>query len=168
MKLPFIKSYCIDTNILITLKAYYPKKESAFKAIWDEIERLISDGNMLTINIVEDEIKKYEGKDDFLKRWIKAHRKHFIVPIDSEIWEAGQKIIDEHPELIDQKKMSSNEPEADPFLIALAFVKDCTIVTQESKEKPNKIPMIAGYYQIRCINLFEFFREQGLAFVKRA
>lgn len=166
MKLPFIKSYCIDTDALITLKTYYPKKEGAFKTIWEEIERLIKEGNMFTTKLVEDEIKKYMG-DDFLIKWIKAHRKQFIVPIDSEIWTAGQKIINEHRELLDKKKLSDNEPEADPFLIALAYSRDATIITQESKTNPNKIPTVAGYYQIRCINLFEFFNEQRLEFIKK-
>lgn len=165
MKL-FEKSYCPDTNALITLDAYYPKKEQAFKAIWDEIERLVKEGNMFTIKLVEDEIKKYHG-DSFSKRWINARKKQFIKTIDSEIWEAGQKILSEHSELLDKKKLLQNEPEADPFLIALAFVTDSTIITQENKIKPNKIPTVASHYQIRCINLFEFFNEQGLGFVKK-
>ncbi len=167
MKLPFIKSFCIDTDALITLKTFYPKKEPAFKAIWEEIEKLIKEGNMFTIKFVEEEIKKYQGKDDFLKKWVKARKKHFIVPVNGEIWEAGQKIIREHPELLDQKKLANNEPEADPFLIALAYSRGATIITQENKEKPNKIPTVASYYQIRCISLFEFFNEQGLTFVKK-
>ena len=166
MKLPFIKSYCIDTNVLITLKAHYPKKAPAFKAVWEEIERLIKEGNMYTVELVEAEIKKYVG-DDFLVKWIKAHKKQFIVPVDSEIWTAGKKIMGEHPELLDKKKLSDNEPEADPFLIALAYSKGATIITQESKTNPNRIPTIAGYYQIPCIDLFEFFNEQKLEFVKR-
>lgn len=39
MKL-FEKSYCIDTDALITLDFYYPKKEEAFKAIWEVMEHL--------------------------------------------------------------------------------------------------------------------------------
>jgi hypothetical protein len=162
----FEKSYCLDTNALITLDAYYPKKEPAFKAIWQEIEKLVKEGNMFTIKLVEDEIKKYQG-DNFSKRWINARKKQFIRPINSEIWEAGQKIVSEHSELLDKKKLLQNEPEADPFLIALAYVTGSTIITQESKEKPNKIPAVASHYQIRCINLFDFFNEQGLAFVKK-
>ncbi len=165
MKL-FDKSYCIDTNALITLDAYYPKKEVAFKAIWEELERLVEEENLFTIKIVEDEIKKYHG-DNLSKKWINVRKKKFIKPINSEIWEAGQKIIREHPELLDKKKLLQNEPEADPFLIALAFVTGSKIITQESKEKPNKIPVVADHYKIKCINLFEFFDEQGLAFVKK-
>ena len=167
MKLPFTKSYCIDTDALITLKTHYPKKEPPFKAIWEEIEKLIKEGNLFSIKIVEKEIRKYQGKDDFLKKWIDAYKKQFIIPIDSEIWSAGEKIMTEHPELLDKKKLSNNDPEADPFLIALAFAKGSTIITQESKSNPNKIPMVASYYRIKCINLFEFFNEQGLEFVKK-
>jgi hypothetical protein len=61
MKLPFIKSYCIDTSALIDLKRHYPRSEAVFKAIWQEIETLIEEGNMLTVKIVEKEIEKYQG-----------------------------------------------------------------------------------------------------------
>lgn len=166
MKLPFIKSYCIDTSALIDLEQHYPKKEPPFKAIWEEIEKLIKERNMFTIKIVEDEIRKYQG-DNFLKKWINAHRKQFIIPIDSEIWTIGKKVMAEHRELLDEKKLLNNEPEADPFLIVLAYIRGSTIITQENKTKPNKIPVVANSYQIKCINLFEFFNEQSLEFIKK-
>jgi hypothetical protein len=165
MKL-FEKSYCIDTDALITLDFYYPKKEEAFKAIWEVMEQLVKEDNLFTIKFVVDEIKEYHG-DNFSKKWIHSRRTQFIKPIDSEIWEAGKKIMRDHPELLDQKKLANNKPEADPFLIALAYKTSSTIITKESKDNPNKIPTVASYYQIKCINLFEFFNEQGLAFVKK-
>jgi predicted nucleic acid-binding protein len=167
MKLPFIKSYCIDTSVLIDLKRHYPKNEAAFKAIWQEIETLIAEGNMFTVKIVEKEIEKYQGKDDFLIKWINKHKNQLIYPMDSEIWNAGTKIMEKHPELLDKKKMMNGEDEADPFLIALAYVKGCTIITQESKDNLNKIPTVANKYKIKCMNLFEFFNAQGLGFVKK-
>src|SRR3990172_1090878 len=160
MKLPFIKSYYIDTSALIDLKVRYPKNNPAFKAIWDEIERLIKEDCMFTVKHVEDEIIKYQGKDDFLKKWMDAHKKRLIIPMDSDIWTAGEKVMNEHPELLDKKKLANNDPEADPFLVALAYVKGGTIITQESKDNPNKIPMVARNYKIKCIDLFEFFNEQ--------
>lgn len=167
MKLPFIKSYCIDTSALIDLKRHYPRNEPAFKAIWDEIETLIAEGNMLTVKIVEKEIEKYQGKNDPLKKWIQKHKTKFIVPIDADIWNVGTEIISKYPELLDKKKMMNGDEEADPFLIALAYVKGCTIITQESKTNPIKIPTIASKYDIKCINLFEFFNVQDLGFTKK-
>jgi hypothetical protein len=167
MKLPFIKSYCIDTSALIDLRRHYPKNEATFKAVWEEIETLIAEGNMITVKMVEKEIEKYQGRDDFLIKWISKHKKQLIYPMDSEIWDAGRKIMEEHPELLDKKKMMNGEEETDPFLIALAYVKGCTIITQENKDNPNRIPSIASKYDIKCINLFEFFSTQGLSFVKK-
>jgi hypothetical protein len=167
MKLPFIKSYCIDTSALIDLRRHYPKNEATFKAVWEEIETLIAEGNMSTMKIVEKEIEKYQGKDDFLIKWISKHKKQLIYPMDSEIWDAATKIMEKHPELIDKKKMMNGEEEADPFLITLACVKGLTIITQESKDNPNKIPAIANKYKINCLNLFEFFNAQNLSFVKK-
>jgi len=73
------KTYCIDTSALIDLHKYYPRKEPAFRAIWEEIERLIDKGSMFTIDVVEEEINDYQGRDDFLKRWLKEHKKKFVI-----------------------------------------------------------------------------------------
>jgi hypothetical protein len=49
--------------------------------------------------------------------------------------------------LPDKKKLQTGEPDADPFLIALAQSKGTTIITQE-KDDPNKtkIPAVAQHY----------------------
>jgi Domain of unknown function (DUF4411) len=42
----------------------------------------------------------------------------------------------------------------------------CTIVTTESKDKPNRIPQVADKYGVKSIDLYEFFDERGLAMKK--
>jgi hypothetical protein len=61
--------------------------------------------------------------------------------------------------------MQTGEPDADPFLIALAQSEGATIITHE-KNDPNKIPAVAAYYKVTSIDLFEFFKERGLKFIK--
>jgi len=165
-QLSIIKLYCIDTSALIDLERHYPKIQTAFKAIWEEIEQLIKEGSIFTIETVQEEIEKYQGKEVFLKKWIFKHRRQFIIQIDSQIWKIGQKITAEHPEILDKKKIETGENQADPFLIALAISKVTTIITNENKDKPNKIPLVAAHYGVKSIDLFEFFGERDLKFVK--
>ena len=167
MKLPFGDSYCVDTDALITLMTFYPHNIQTFSAIWQDIETLIKEKRMVSVKYVHDEIKKYQGKNDALKKWAaKQNRKHFFLPIDKEVLSLAQEVIVQFPDLLDKKKLQTGENEADPYLIALARHTGSKIITQENKEKPHKIPLVAAHYQVNSINLFEFFEERGLKFVK--
>lgn len=167
MKLSFGNCFVVDTNVLITLMAYYPPDNPTFKAIWDEIKELIKQKNMFTTSVVYDEIMKYLGKDDRLKKWAKAHKKRFFIPTNPEIFQIAKEIIKDFPDLPDKKKLQTGEPDADPFLIALSQSEGATIITQEKDDlNKTKIPTVAQHYNINCINLFKFFEERGLKFIK--
>jgi hypothetical protein len=51
-------------------------------------------------------------------------------------------------------------------LIALAKSEGATIITQERKDLPNRIPMVASHYGVKSIDLYEFFEKRKLKFVK--
>jgi predicted nucleic acid-binding protein len=166
MKLPFGDSYAVDNNVLITLMAYHPQDRPAYRAIWDEIETLIKQEKIFSTMVVYEEIMRYLGKDDRLKKWARSHKKRFFIPTDSEIFQLAQDVAKKFPDLLDKKKLQTGEPDADPFLIALARSEGATIVTQERKDLPNKIPMVASHYGVKSIDLYEFFEERKLKFIK--
>ena len=41
---------------------------------------------------------------------------------------------------------------------------DYVIVSPESENNPNRIPDVCKYYQVRHLNLFEFFEDNGWQF----
>jgi predicted nucleic acid-binding protein len=166
MKLPFGDSYVVDTNVLITLMAHHPQDTPTYQAIWDEIESLIKQKKIFSTMVVYDEIMRYLGKDDRLKKWAKSHKKRFFISPDQETWQLAQDIIEKFPDLLDKKKLQTGEPDADPFLIALAKSEGATIITQERKDLPNRIPMVALHYKVPSIDLYGFFEERKLKFVK--
>ena len=167
MKLPFEDyNYVADNNVLITLITFYPKDKPTFKALWDEIENLIKQKTMFSTDVVYKEINRYRGKNDIVKKWAKSHKKSFFIPTGKETWELAQNIIKKFPDLLDKKKLQTGEPDADPFLIALAKSEGATIITQERKDLPNRIPMVALHYGVKSIDLYEFFEERKLKFVK--
>jgi len=166
MKLPLGINHVVDTDILITLLTFYPKDKSTFKAVWDEIENLIKKKIMFSTDVVYQEINRYRGKNDVVKKWAKSHKKSFFIATNKEIWQLAQDIIRKFPDLLDKKKLQTGEPDADPFLIALARSEGATIITQERKDLPNRIPMVAAHYRVKSIDLYEFFEERKLKFVK--
>ncbi len=166
MKLAFGNNYVVDTDVLITLMTYHPQDKPAYQAIWDEIEVLTKQKNIFSKMVVYDEIIKYLGKNDQLKKWAISHKKRFFISPDQETWQLAQDIIKKFPDLLNKKKLQTGEPDADPFLIALAKSEGATIITQERKDLPNRIPMVALHYSVKSIDLYEFFEERKLKFVK--
>lgn len=166
MKLPLGNRYVVDTNVLITLREYHPPGNPTYQAIWDEIETLIKQKNIFSTIFVYEEIMKYLGKDDWLKNWAKSHKERFFIPTNLEIFKLAQDIAKDFPDLLDKKKLQTGEPDADPFLIALAKSEGATIVTQERKDLPNRIPKVALHYEVNSIDLYEFLETRRLKFVK--
>ena len=166
MKLALGINYAVDTNVLITLMAHHPQDKPTYQAIWDEIEALIKQENIFSTMIVYEEIIRYLGKNDQLKKWAISHKKRFFISPDKETWQLAQDIIKKFPDLLNKKKLQTGEPDADPFLIALAKSEGATIITQERKDLPNRIPMVASYYRVKSIDLYEFFERRKLKFVK--
>jgi len=158
------KVYIIDTSGLIKLESTFKYDNPVFSAIWEEIEELIKQGRFKTIDFVEDEINDYEGKEDFLKKWLQEWKKQMVVPTDEESINAAIPIINAeyNTGFFDAKKQASGKEEADPYLIAYCKVNNCTLITNESKLKPNKIPAVAAKNDVKCIDINDFLAEREL------
>jgi hypothetical protein len=156
--------YVIDTNGLINLEYLFKYDNPVFKAIWDEIEDMIAQGIFRTIDFVEEEINSYEGKQDFLKNWVKKWKKSFVVLTDSESINAAIPIVNEEYStgFFDAKKQAEGKEEADPYLIGYCKVHNCVLITNENKTKPNKLPAVATKNGVICIDINDFLNERGL------
>ncbi|MCF8350516.1 MAG: DUF4411 family protein, partial [Bacteroidales bacterium] len=159
----------IDTSGLIQLEFTFKYDNPVFQAIWEEIEDLIQQGRFRTINFVEQEINSYEGKQDFLKKWIKKWKKSFIYPTDAECFNAAIPIVNEEYDsgFFDPKKQAEGIEEADPYLIAYCKVHNFTLITNESKTRPNRIPGVALKNGVKCIDIYDFLKERELKMERR-
>lgn len=156
--------YAIDTSSLIILESTFKYDNPVFKAIWEEIEDLIGQSCFRTIDFVEEEINSYEGKQDFLKNWVKKWKKHFVVPTDAESINAAIPIINQEYStgFFDAKKQAEGKEEADPYLIGYCKVHNCVLITNESKTRLNKIPAVSSKNGVTCIDINDFLIERGL------
>jgi len=157
-------TYVIDTSGLIKLEVTFNYGNPVFSAIWEEIEELIDQGRFRTIDFVEDEINRYQGEKDFLKRWTKKWKQKLIFQTDAETFTAAIPIINTeyNTGFFDAKKLASGQEEADPYLIAYCKVNNYTLITDENKHKPNKIPGVSAKNDVKCIDIFEFLAEREL------
>ena len=156
--------YVIDTSALIILDLTFKRTNPVFIAIWEEIEELIIQGSFKTIDFVEDEINSYEGKEDFLKKWVKKWKKYLVVATDIESINAAIPIINEEYKsgFFDAKKQAEGKEEADPYLIGYCKIHKCVLITNESKIKPNRIPEVSAKNGVKCIDINDFLMEREL------
>lgn len=156
MKLPFPDyNYCIDTSALIDLKETYSR--DVFPSVWADVEKFISQGRFIAPLEVLNELQQ---KDDELLKWAQNHRKMFK-DLDNEQQQHVRDILNDFPKLVDPSKMV---PDADPFIISLAMSEGCIVITSEKMSAPGSrktgIPNACQKFNIKCVSLREFFREQ--------
>jgi hypothetical protein len=148
--------YAVDTCSFTQLVRSYPIE--VFPGIWDKLEDMISDQLVCSVDEIYIEII---DQNDALAEWTKKNRNIFL-PINEEIQMNVKDILKTHSNLIDLKK---NMSVADPFLIAVAMMHKCAVVTEEKPSggpERSKIPDVCRAYGIECIRLLEMFKEEGL------
>ncbi|MCB0735989.1 MAG: DUF4411 family protein [Bacteroidetes bacterium] len=162
--------YVIDTNALITLDLTFKREVPVFTGIWEEIEDLIRSGNFKIIDFVEQEINDYEGKEEFLKTWVKKWKKHLVAKTDTESINASIPIINEeyNTGFLTASKQAQGKEEADPYLIGFCKLHKYVLISNESKAKPNKMPAVARKNGVECISLNDFMVERELKIQRKS
>lgn len=154
--------YVFDTSAFVTLKHFYP---STFPSLWTGLDKLITAGQLVSVREVFNELDDY-NEADFIQNWAKQNKKIFATPSREE-QELVQKIlaVPHFQSLIGSKAILKGTPVADPFVIAAAWARKGTVVTQEQL-KPNaaKIPNVCAHFKVPCINLETFMSNQGWSF----
>ena len=153
--------YVFDSSPLIDLfRHYYPDQ---FPTLWQKFDTLISAQTILSVREVKNEL---DGRDDRLSAWVKDHRELFPIPVASELSIVTEIFKVSHfQSLIRKKQQLIGSPVADPFVIAKAKYTNGCVVTQE-KLKPNasNIPNVCEHFNIQCINLEGFMKNEGWTF----
>ena len=147
--------YVIDACALINAAQNYNMAKKSFAHIWETLDTLIQNGELISSSEVIDELK-----DDDLKEWAKGHKECFT-PLTKEVQEKTAEVLAQFPTMI--KIRSSGNSNADPFLVATAAVQGGTIVTDEKlgdhKTKDYKIPNVCQALDIPYMNLHTFLDQ---------
>lgn len=150
--------YSIDSSALIFAWSR-PYQHERFPSFWNSMDQLIQDG----ILIASDEVKmELARKQDDLFEWIQQRQQMFI-EVGPDIQREVSRILTAFPDLVHP---DSHRPQADAFVIAVARIENCKVVTQEKGGKLTrpKIPYVCAQYNIDCIDLYEFVAEQDWSF----
>jgi len=161
--------YCIDTSVLIDLDNHYPRR--FFESLWSNIEQLMREGRLITIEQVMKEIKHLNRPE--IEKWLKQFP-GVVRPFSQEIGNCLSEIMAALPDFVDQSK---ERDEADQPLVALAlaenraqriFSGDFVVLTNERRKRPNerrvRIPDACAHFGIRCFSLFELMEHESWRF----
>jgi len=152
--------YVFDSNTLIKIFDNYYR--SQFPSFWEKFDEYVANGKIISVRTVKTELK--DGKD-LLADFVMANN-IFCMPTDDET-DFITKIFEvEHfQDLISKKARLQGKEVADPYLIAKAKISNICVVTEE-KFKPNaaKIPNVCQKFDVLCINLEQFMKDESWSF----
>lgn len=169
MKSDASEIYCIDASAFIRMHRFYPLR--IIPDLWNLMEELFKQRKILSHQIVFDEIVPKTGKKDELAQWLTGFRQNFF-PTTQRQLELVPDVLSNFPKLIDPE---SEKDQADPWMVAMLVEimeqdgmfgdqSDYVMVTTESEKKSTRLPAACKHYNIRHMNLFEFFEDNGFEF----
>jgi hypothetical protein len=151
--------YCIDSSALIAgHNRIYPRR--VFAGLWSKMGDLIDEGRLFA---PEEVWKELEYQADDLTQWAKDHGRMFV-SVDYRQTAFLTEIARDFPQL-SRSKVAANT--ADPFVIALAKVKNYVVVSEErggSIANP-KIPLICDHYKVPHIPFLRIILDEGWVFL---
>jgi hypothetical protein len=159
---PNIMIYVFDSSSFNILKEYYRDK---FRTFWTRFDEAVARGEVLSVREVLIEL---DGRVDrpHLQDWIKTNRGIFLTPSADETMFIQEIFAIPHFQyLMKPKNMLTSAAFADPFVIALAKVRQGCVVTEEKLKKDGaKIPNICKHFGVECTNLEGFIEQQNWEF----
>ncbi|MCC6222493.1 MAG: DUF4411 family protein [Thermoleophilia bacterium] len=152
-------TYSIDTSaILDGWVRHYPI--DVFPRLWANLDSLIRENRLWASGEV---IRELAAKDDDVFGWAKQ-RLQLIVELDEDVQAATSEILAVFQTMVDTMKGRSR---ADPFVIAVARVRGCTVVTGEkntgTRDRP-RIPLVCQHFGVPCIDLLGLIRAERWRF----
>jgi hypothetical protein len=149
--------YSIDTSSLINgFRMNYPYLN--FPRLWNEdLPALVASGDLRATEEVKFELDR---QDDELVQWIEEYKNDLFLEVDEAIQQEVRAILASHTALVHAGRGRSG---ADPFVIALAKINICTVVTEEGRGsvKHPKIPDVCEALGVPCMRLVDLISEQG-------
>lgn len=150
--------YCLDTSTLIeSWWRLYPPV--SFPSFWERLDEGISSQCFVAPEIVKMELSR---QDDELYKWVNQ-RPLLFVPLDVELQLKQAMIVNTFPKLTTQQ---TNRSLADPWVIALAQLRGCPVVSMErpgSDSRP-RIPDVCRRLDIVHMEIVDLIRTMGWRF----
>lgn len=154
-------TYVFDTSALIGawVRTYPP---DVMPGLWDHLDELASQDRL---HAPEEVLQEISSQDDDLAAWVHERAGKIIVPSTRAVLLEARSVLADHPKLT---MLGKGRGLADPFVIALASIKGCHVVTHEqggSIDKP-RIPFVCQDRQVPSMDVLGVIRAEGLRFTR--
>ena len=147
--------YIIDTCAILSQKDDEPHRRKVYPSKWRKIDELIKRQTIVTCSEIALEVK-----DQSIQEWMRQCQM-LILPLDDEIQEKVKEVLRINTELVDFKTGKSS---GDPFLIATAMKYGLTVITEEKKGSPKKIPFCCIKMGVDCVDINMLCEREGWQF----
>lgn len=150
--------YSLDSDAAINAWRDYPIDH--FPKIWQWIEQMGKNGILGMSEVVFKELEK--GGDECFD-WFKNRKENFVHPNDDDV----QRELDRLVNTYNNFGLITGKNEGDPFVVALAIVKNCIVVTNESMSNNMngpKLPDVCRAEDIHWIKFVDVIRREGVRF----
>ena len=130
----------------------------------------MSDSNLLACpRMVYAEL--LDGQDDVADWAQKREEAGMFMDPDAVVQLEFQRVctytINRYPDNLSRRRFLGR---ADPWIIAHAIAKGGTVVTHEERIREEsskvKIPNVCGHFNVRCINVYQMLRDQGVSWTR--
>ena len=149
--------YIIDTSAILSQKPNELHRRTINVSLWKKIDELIKNQEIVTCSEIFEEVK-----DEELKKLLVALQCK-VLDIDDEIQYKVKKIVTECPKLIDFTEKSGTSS-GDAFLIATAIKYNLVVITEENKQRDNKIPQVCKRFNVESVNIIELCERERWTF----
>lgn len=103
-------------------------------------------------------------RDAAAKTWCESRLEKLIIPTNAAITQEVQRILTQHERLMMNMKGRNR---ADPFVIAVANLRNAVVVTGEGSdgtEARPKIPYVCQRLNIQCLRFIDIITSEGWRF----
>ena len=144
--------FCVDTSALVEAwNTWYPP--DVFPALWEELGSESGPAELVSPVIVLDELRR---KEDEILKWARDYVT--FLELDAEVQLKQAEIVNRFPKLTEFKRGRSL---ADPWVVALAAIKRCPVVSMEKPGSTNnpRIPDVCSALKIEHLAFVEMLRR---------
>ncbi len=155
-------SCVFDTNAFCQLfDSYYRNR---FPTLWERFGGLVANDRITSTREIRREIGNHRVST--LRDWASENIGMFPIPNADEAHVVNRIFRELHfQQVIERRKLQKGGLNADPFIVARAYVLEGTVVTMESNP-PNgaRIPNICDHFEVGCLSLEGFMEAENWTF----
>lgn len=148
--------YSLDSDAIIQAWRDYPIE--FFPKVWESLHQLAVDGVAAIAPVIYEELER--GGDELFD-WFKARKDDFVAKNSDDLQSAVEYLVNTYNNF----GLITGKNEGDPYVVALAMIEECVVVTNESMSnslKGPKVPDVCREEGIGWIKFVDIIRNENL------